>query len=414
MRIGMLTQWYAPEPGPAALPAELARGLVARGHDVRVLTGFPNYPTGRLPDGWRMRRTRTAVEDGVRVQRVALYPNHDQSGAKRLLNYGSFASSALVNGFRSLASCDAVWVNYSPVTIALPMLATRYMHRVPMVTHVLDLWPDTLMASGFLNGRTARIADRTLSWWCSRIYAASDSVAYISPSVGDTLVDRGVPASKTEYIPMWANEQVFHGEGVSMREELGITSSAVVVLYAGTMGGAQGLEALITAAARFDPTRLVILMAGSGTHEAELREHARKLDARSVRFLGRLPQEKMPDLYATADCCFVSLNDHPLARMTMPSKIQASLAASKPIIIAATGDARDVVLESGAGFSSEPEDADSIATALQDSLNNGRPGLKQRSILARRYYDTTFSLATGVARVENLLERASRHEGERR
>lgn len=411
MKIGMLTQWYAPEPGPAALPAELARGLVSRGHDVRVLTGFPNYPTGRLPDGWRMQRTRTAVEDGVTVQRVALYPNHDQSGAKRLVNYGSFATSAILNGFRSLASCDAVWVNYSPVTIGMPMLATRYLHRVPMVTHILDLWPDTLMASGFLDGRAARVADRTLSWWCSRMYAASHSVAYISPSIGEVLEDRGVPARKTEYVPMWANEQVFHGKGVSMRDELEIPSSAVVLLYAGTMGGAQGLESLITAAARFDRSKLVVLMAGSGTHENSLREHARVSNAQSVQFLGRLPQEKMPDLYATADCCYVSLNEHGLARMTMPSKIQAALAAGKPILIAATGDARDVVLESGAGFAAEPEDADSIASALNDALASGRHGLEQRSTLARAYYDTTFSLETGVSRVENLLERASRYKG---
>ncbi|MGP9707028.1 glycosyltransferase family 4 protein [Brachybacterium sp. AOP24-D1-21] len=413
MKIGMLTQWYAPEPGPAALPTELAHGLAARGHDVTVLTGYPNYPTGRLPDGWTMKRTQVDHHDGVTVRRVALYPNHDQSGTKRLLNYASFGASATINGFRALANCDAIWVNYSPVTIGLPMLVTKYLHRVPTVTHVLDLWPDTLMASGFLSGRPGQFAERTLGWWCSRLYAASSSVAYISPSVGNALETRGVDRSKLEFIPMWANEQVFHSDGTSMRQELGIDNDAVVLLYAGTMGGAQGLSSLITAASRFSSSEVTVLLAGSGTHEEELRAQVEAAGATVVRFLGRRPQEQMSDLYATADISYVSLNDHPLARMTMPSKIQASLAAGRAILIAAQGDARKVVLDSGAGVAAKPDDPDSIEQALRSMLVNGRDGLARRGDLARDYYVNTFSLDAGVSRVEDALIRAAQLQGAR-
>ena len=115
MRIGLLTQWYDPEPGPARLPGVLARGLAARGHQVSVLTGFPNYPTGELPPGWSMSRMRRQVEDGVSVTRVALYPSHDASAARRMANYGSFGASTLVNGMSALRGADVCWVNYSPI-----------------------------------------------------------------------------------------------------------------------------------------------------------------------------------------------------------------------------------------------------------------------------------------------------------
>lgn len=413
MKIGMLTQWYAPEPGPAALPAELARGLASRGHEVTVLTGFPNYPTGKLPDGWTMSRTRTEVEDGVTVRRVALYANHDQSGAKRLLNYGSFGASALVNGFAALADCDAVWVNYSPVTIGLPMFATRYLHRVPVVTHVLDLWPDTLMASGFLQGAPASAADKVLGFWCNRMYAASSKVVYISPSVGQELDRRGVRSEKLEYIPMWANESMFHTDGRSLRQVMGLSESAVVLLYAGTMGGAQGLESLLRAVAQFSSSELILLMAGSGTHEGALRDLSETLGARNIRFLGRRPPEEMPDLYATADISYASLNDHPLARMTMPSKIQATLASGRPLLIAARGDARDVALSSGAGFGADPEDENSIAEALRSIISAGRTDLGRRGEIARQFYLNNFSLETGVSRVEDSLIHAARPRGAR-
>jgi colanic acid biosynthesis glycosyl transferase WcaI len=139
MRVGLLTQFYDPEPGPAALPGVLARGLVARGHEVQVLTGFPNYPEGVIAPGYRMQRVLDEVLDGVNVRRVALYANHDASAMRRITNYASFGASALASGLGVLRGLDALWVNYSPITVAWPMWAARYGLKIPQVAHVLDL-----------------------------------------------------------------------------------------------------------------------------------------------------------------------------------------------------------------------------------------------------------------------------------
>ena len=193
MRVGLLTQYYDPEPGPAALPGVLARGLTARGHEVQVLTGFPNYPTGVIAPGYRMQRVQNEVLDGVKVRRVGLYANHEASPIRRVANYASFGASAVASGLSALRGLDALWVNYSPITVAWPMWAARYGLKIPQVAHVLDLWPDTLLASGFVrNGPAYRLANAGLNAWCSGMVRAADSVAYISPRAGAMLQKNGV------------------------------------------------------------------------------------------------------------------------------------------------------------------------------------------------------------------------------
>lgn len=407
MRVGVLTQWFEPEPGPAALPSVLARGLAARGHDVQVVTGFPNYPTGKVMDGYRVARALNEKVDGVDIRRVALFPSHGAGIPGRLANYGSFGLSALVSGVGALRKCDAVWVNYSPITIAPPMLAAHHVFGVPMVTHVLDLWPDTLFASGFAGeGAGSTLARSVLNRWCSAMYSASESVAYIAPSVGGILRERGVPEEKLRYVPMWANEEVFHPSDRDMREQLNLRNDSIVVLYAGAMGPAQGLDTLIDAMGQVDDPRLVCVLAGSGISEATLRERAMTTRA-DIRFLGRVPPESMTQLMATADIAYIGLRAHEHSAATMPSKTQATLAAGRAALVAADGDVRDVLTDSGAGIPANPGSAKSVASALRIAISEGRHGLASRGARGREYYERTFAADTAVDTIETLLTNAA-------
>lgn len=416
MRIGLLTQWYDPEPGPAALPGTLARGLVARGHQVSVLTGFPNYPTGRLPQGWRMSRVRRQVEDGVSVTRVALYPSHDGSTVRRMANYGSFGASALVNGLSALRGADAVWVNYSPITVAPAMLAARHGLGVPMVCHVADLWPDTLTAGGFAPAHPVlgRVVDGALDAWCDAMYSASELVTYIAPGVHDVLRRRGVPESKLAYAPMWAEESTFSPaddvtarDGMAWRAALGIGDDEIVVLYAGALGHAQGLRTLVDAAGAVDDPRLRVVIVGSGTAEDELRSRAEPLGHR-VLFPGRVPQSQMPVLMAAADVCFVGLSTTPLSRITMPSKTQATLASGKALLVAADGDVQQATRDSGAGWAVDSGDVRGLTDAMRAVCQSGRRGLAERGRAGRRYYEREFGLQRALDRAEAHLSQAAR------
>lgn len=403
MRFGILTQWYDPEPGPASLPGVLARGLGKRGHDVQVVTGFPNYPLGKLAPGYRIRWRADELCDGVRVRRVALYPSHDRSIARRMLNYTSLAASALAWGTSALRGVDAVWVNGSPITIGLPMWGVRYRFGVPVVLHVLDLWPDTVLSSGFVGRRGYHGVETALHAWCRRMYRCSDRVAYISPGVGPRLADRGVPAAKLAYAPMWADELVVRPAAASMRAQLGLGEDDVALLYAGTLGHTQGLEALIEACARIDDPRFVCLLAGSGVAERSLRDLAQRLGLTNVRFLGRLPKERISDVMATGDLHYIGLRPDSSSGVTMPSKVQATLAAGRAMLVAVDGDAADVARDSGAGFPVVPGDPQAIAVGIRVACRLGRSGLAQLGHAGRAYYLRTFSEDVGIDRIERLL-----------
>ncbi|MFB9236880.1 glycosyltransferase family 4 protein [Plantactinospora siamensis] len=407
MRIGLLTQWFDPEPGPASLPGVLARGLADRGHEVRVLTGFPNYPTGRLAAGYRLSRRMDEIRDGVRVRRVALYPSHDASAARRLLTYASFASSALVSGMDALRGLDVLWVSNSPITVALPMWYARYAQRIPLVLHVLDVWPEHAEATGFgWGGPGRRIVEGCMSAWCSAMYRSAARVAHISPGVGDLLIRRGVPAEKLRYVPMWADENRPATSG-DLRVELGIGADQVVLVYAGTLGAAQGLDTLLDACARLADPRLTVLIAGSGVAEDRLRAQAATAGLTNVRFLGRLPRERMPALMAAADACFVSLRRSVMAAYTMPSKVQATLAAGRAMLAAADGDVAAVARESGAGLTARPGDAASVADGLRELCELGREKLELLGRAGRAHYERAFSVAAGVRRIEAALTSAA-------
>jgi colanic acid biosynthesis glycosyl transferase WcaI len=408
VRLGLLTQWYDPEPGPAALPGVLARGLRERGHEVRVLTGLPNYPTGKLAPGYKMRLRQQERLAGVDVRRVALYPEHSASSVRRIANYASFGASATLFGLSALRGLDALWVNYSPITVAWPMLAAKLAFGTPSVAHVLDLWPDTVLAGGFAtDGRLYRAASVPLNAWCHSMYSAASAVAYISPGVGDVLHRRGVPREKLHFVPMWADEQVFRPSTAHLRHELGLAEDQIVLLYAGALGNAQGLDSLLRACAQIRDPRFVALIAGSGTAEGSLRSEAENLGLTNVRFLGRFPQDRMTELMATADMSYVSLSSHPLSAVTMPSKTQAALAAGRPLVVAADGDVLRVVEEGGAGFTAAAGDVGAICRALEQACELGRSGLAELGARARDYYDRQFSARSGVDRIERLLVEAA-------
>jgi GNAT superfamily N-acetyltransferase len=235
------------------------------------------------------------------------------------------------------------------------------------------------------------------------MYRSSDAVTYISPSVGGILAQRGVPGERLHFIPKPADELVFRPCGASRRKSYGLSDSSIVLLYAGALGEAQGLDALIEAASRVRDEDVVVLLAGSGTHLESLRARASQLGLPNVRFLGRLSHTEMTDLYATADVAYISLASHPLSNATMPSKTQSILASGTAVLCAADGDVAGVIESAGAGFVAPPGDPDAIADAIRRATALGRDGLAELGQRARAEYETRFAVSRTTDQAEELL-----------
>lgn len=415
MKIGIVSQWYDPE--PAHLPNNLAVELAARGHEVRVLTGFPNYPEGRIYPGYRQRWGHKATTDGVTVRRVPLYANHDSSAVKRAGNYLSFAATSSIAASRYLSDVDVVYVYLTPATVfAAPNLLKR-LHGVPSVIHVQDIWPESVTESSMApKGYAGRMIDRTLHAAMRRVYQAAAGVAVIAPTMRDMVLARGADPDTTQVVLNWADETLFHPIGATeaARTDIGYRDRCTV-MYAGTMGPFQNIEATVRAAAALrDSHQLDLVLVGSGIAEQSARALAEQLDATNVRFLGRRPAADMAALYGAADYQLVTLRNLPIFRGTIPSKLQAALACGSPVVVSVPGDCAALVENNGVGLACPPDDWQALADRLAQAAKVPPAERAEMGHRARRVYEAQMSRTAGIDQLEDMLREASTHRRSKR
>ncbi len=393
------------------MPGILARELAKRGHSVRVLTGFPNYPEGHIYGGYRMAPRRDETISGVRIRRVALYPSHSRSVVARTASYGSFAISASAWSPTWFNHIDALWVANSPPTVGLPTWLVKAVHRPRILLHILDLWPESLISSGFGGGMGGwRMIREALEGWLAFTYRSADSIACISRRQIELLAERGVPRDKLAYVPVWVDEQVFHpmDRDDRLAAQLGCATRRVL-LYAGTIGETQGLDTLLEACARMlDEPRFHCLIAGTGIAEPRLRAQASESNLANVTFLGRWPTQDMTRLMSLGDAHYVSLRADAIAEVAMPSKLPAILACGKPLIVAAEGDAQELVTRSGAGWHCPPGDVSELECAIREMVSTDDRTLADLGHRARQVFEDEFAMHVGIGRIEALLANGAR------
>jgi colanic acid biosynthesis glycosyl transferase WcaI len=401
MRILMLIQWCHPEPDFKCMP--MARALRARGHEVEVLTGFPNYPGGQVYPGYRIRPWQREFIDGIRVTRVALYPSHDRSALRRAANYLSFALSSALLGPWLVRRPDVVYA-YNPM--GLPALVFRWFREAPFVYDIQDLWPDSLVASGMMRDRPA--LTRLLGLFFRGIYRQAAHVVVLSEGFKDRLVARGVPAGKVSVVPNWCDESALAGSVAAAKSAPRDVGDKVTILYAGNIGKPQALHVVLAAARllrdRCPGVRFALI--GSGTERADLEAQAAGLA--NVEFLARVPPSEIGAVMARADALLVHLRDDPLFRITIPSKIQTYLAMGKPILAGVAGDAAALVERAGGGWCFEPENGGALADAAERFF---RLTSAQRDELGRRsqaYYRDHLSLGVAAGKFEKIFLSAAR------
>lgn len=407
----MVTQWYDPEEGSAGVPGSIARSLRRRGVDTSVVTGFPNYPYGKLYPGYRLRVSQREVLEGVPVHRVALYPSHERSSVKRMASYLSFAGSASTIGLASLARCDVGLVYSTPATAAIPALAAKAVRGVPFVLLIQDLWPDTVLESGLL---TSRRVQRRLGWllhrYCDRVYRSAGRIAVISTGMRQLLIDRGVPAAKIAVVHNWVDEELFRPVALDseLQSQLGI-AGCFSVMYAGSLGDLQGLEVGVRAAEVLqDLPDFRLVLVGTGVAEAKLRGMVAAAGLRNVVFAGQRPLAQMSAVLRSADVQLITLRDLRMFHATMPSKVQSILSAGRPVISSAPGDVGDLVRRSGAGVACPPEDAEALAAAVRQMYAMSPSERELMGRAGHEFYRTELSERVGSARLLQLLEDVSR------
>jgi len=402
MRILLITQWFQPEPFLKGLP--FAKKLMELGHEVEVLTGFPNHPYGEIYQGYHLRLLQREEMDGVPVVRVPLYPSRDRSSVRRFLNYTSFGVSAATIGFCATKKADVAYVYHPPPTSCLPAIFMKLLRRVPFVYDIQDLWPDSLLQSGMFNNKFGIwVAGKC----CNFLYYMARKVIVESPGFKEELCKRGVPAEKIEVIYNWCDDSSICSaeKDAALADELGLRNR-FNVMFAGNIGNVQILDTVIDAAGILQPKHpdIQFVFVGDGSETDSLKQKTKDMGLKNVLFIGRQPVPKMGSILSLADVLLVQLKDNPLFRITIPSKIQAYLSVGKPILIAVAGDAADLVLKAKAGLKCEPGNPRSIAEVVEKFQSMPQAQLDAMGENGRRFYQQELSLKIGVKRFEALFE----------
>jgi putative colanic acid biosynthesis glycosyltransferase WcaI len=413
MKILYVSQYFPPEMGaPAGRAAELSRLWAEDGHEVTVLTGFPNHPTGSVPSEYRSKFRHLVAHEtyhDVNVVRTWLLPFPNRKVHERILNYSSFCVSSATTGL-FLHQPDVVIATSPQLLVGLSGWWLARCNGVPFVFEVRDLWPESLAAVGVGNHNS--ILHRVLAKIAGFLYRSCDRLVVVSPPFKEYLIKHWrVPEEKISVVENGVETSQFSRltPNLAVRRALR-TEDKFVASYIGTMGNAHGLETMLEAAAllRDRAPRVLFLIVGEGAEKARIVSLARSRGLTNVRFVGQQPREKIPAYITASDACLVLLKRSELFKTVLPTKMLEFMSCARAVILGVDGHARKMMEQANAGIFVTPEDPVALADAvmllaadpvLRESLGrNGRQHVLQyfsRQQTARIYLDL----------LQDLLER---------
>ena len=364
MNITYLCQYFVPEPGaPSARLYELSRVWVESGHNVTILTGMPNHPTGEIAAEYRGKWIAEEQLDGIRVLRNWLFATPNEGVVKKTLSHFSFMLSVLVFGMPRMGATDVLIVSSPTFFSVFSAYIISRLRRIPYIFEVRDLWPAVFVDLGIL---TNPLLIRILEYWELFLYRRAARVVTVTESFRRDLIRREVPASNVYTITNGAAVDKFSPgpKENSVREELGLADK-FVVSYVGAHGISHGLETILHAAEQLRERKdIKFFMVGEGARKKDLLKLASELQLDNVIMLPAQPSVRIAEYYNASDVCIVPLRNVPLFDAFIPSKMFEIMACGVPIIGAVRGEARSILECSGAAKLVEPEDIGALVDAI--------------------------------------------------
>ena len=402
-KILVVTQHFYPE---TFRVNDIVEGFIEDGASVDVLCGIPNYPSGEWAEGYGYCGHRCDDYHGASVFRSGEIRRKGNTSARIFLNYISWPITASFKALRLKNNYDVVFCyNTSPILMIIPARFAAWRNKCPLVTYVLDIWPENLYT--VLNVQNSFLRAFAKSF-CDKQYAACNKLIALSDSLADNLFHRIKPLNpdvSISVIPQHC-EEVYEQKSVSqeLRSQFG---SQCVFLFAGSITPAQGLDTVVEAfsyAIKNSSVEMKLLILGDGMSRAELQKTvANKGLSESILFVGRVDPEVVPMYSDIATAMIAPFADNPELELTIPAKISSCMASSKPILAVMRGEGANAVRSARCGFVSNPSDASALASNMVKIASMNKDAIEALGSNAFNYYREHFSRLVCLDKIKQVL-----------
>ncbi len=409
MHILLLSDNFSPETNaPANRGFEHAKAWVAAGHRVTVITCAPNFPQGKVYDGYRNSLWQTENMDGIEVIRVWSYMTRNEGFARRILDFVSYMVTGFIASF-FVRRIDVIVGTSPQFFTACAAWAVSLFRRRPWVFELRDIWPESIRAvSGMQNSRVLDLLEKLELF----LYRSADAIVAVTPSFKRNLIDRGIDGAKisvaTNGVDLSRFARVPRDEALEASLKL---QGKFVAGYIGTHGMAHHLETLVDAAEMLEQHPeggdIRFLLVGDGASKSAIEQRARECGLANMIFVDPVSREEVARYWSLLDASIVHLKDTPLFSTVIPSKIFECMAMGIPVLHGVRGDSAEIIEECGAGILFEPENATELATGILELAENAplRKRLADNAVAAAPRFDRTV-LAAGMLKVLQTLKPA--------
>ncbi len=402
MKLVILTQYFPPEIGaPQARLFELARGLKNKGHEVTILTAFPNYPGGRILPGYKLRAYMEEEMEGLKVIRTWIYPSHSRSFVKRLANYFSFVLSASIFGLFKLGRQEVLLCETPPLFLGLAAYILSRLKGARMYLYVSDLWPASAVDLGMLKNKTLIKMSERLELF---LYRKSSKVIVVTNGIKNIIEALPRMQAKVFTVTNGVDLKFFtRGDKLNARQALGLPADKFIVMYSGNHGIAQNLSTVLNCAKKTgEHPGILYVFAGDGVEKPFLAARKEKEGLTNVVFLKSFQKNEMPLVLSAADAAVIPLKDIKLFEKALPSKMFEMMAMGVPVILGVKGEAAEVITAAGCGININPEDENSMEKAILE-LYNSKELCARFGKNGREYAQNHFSREKIINLFEGLL-----------
>ncbi len=393
MKILVISQYFYPE---TFRVNTLCEELVKRGHEVTVLTGYPQYPQGKIYEGYGFNKPYEKVWKGVKIERIKMRPR-GKTPFGLLNNCYSFVRQGKKWVKRCKEKYDAVYVfEISPVTVGLPAVYYKKKFGTPIFFNVQDLWPENVeIILGIRNKLILKFINKIVD----KIYDNSDKILCSSNSFVENIANRGVDRGKLVFWPQFCAQPKLQG----VEKPNCFSSDKFNIVFTGNIGEAQGLDLLVDTATKLKDTLVRWFLVGDGRAKRKLENKVKENGVEDiVKFIGKVSEEEANRYIHFADAAYLSFKNNKLFDMTLPAKLQSYMACGTPIIAAAGGESAEVIRQAECGFVCE-QDADKLAQVIINEV----VACDKLSIMrqnARNYFDKRFTMEIIVSQLEEMMK----------